>query len=82
MIEAVDLGVIMTLLGKIGWDEKTRRKNGNGKNGHASLEKKLDAIRSDIKEARDWAADQHGDLHARITDNAKAISRIEGRLDK
>jgi hypothetical protein len=93
MIEAVDLGVIMTLIGKIGWDEKTRRKNGYGKNGHVALVARISAleakvetvaaeIRMDLKESHDWAAEHHGDLHARITVTQTAIARVEGRLDK
>ena len=94
MIEFVDMGIIATLFGKIGWDERTRRKNGRNGNGPvmarlATLEasvkgltKTVDSgfneIRDEIKEARQ----ARGDLHSRITENAKLISRVEGRLDK
>jgi hypothetical protein len=93
MIEAVDMGVIATLLGKIGWDEHRRRKNGNG-NGPVmarlgKLETKVDAlvdtvdrglaaVRNELKEARD----SRGKLFDKYEGCAKAISKVEGRMER
>ena len=93
MIEAIDLGVIATLLGKIGWDERTRRKNGPNGNGPIvarlttlevavnslmqRVDRGFDGLGGEIKEARD----SRGDLRARITEAGERISHIEGRLD-
>ena len=80
----VDLGVIVTLLGKIGWDER-RRSNGNGKNGklgklEASVEglmRRMDSMAEEAKASRVV----RNDLFSRIAENGKSISRIEGRLE-
>lgn len=94
MIEAVDMGVILTLLGKIGFDEHTRRKGiGNG-NGPvlariAKLETKVNAlvdtvdrglaaVRNELKEARD----SRGKLFDKYEGCAKAISKVEGRMER
>jgi hypothetical protein len=89
VIELVDLGVIVTLLGKIGWDERRRSNNGgNGKNGKNGKLGKLEASVEGLMRRMDSMAEEakasrvvRNDLFSRIAENGKSISRIEGRLE-
>jgi hypothetical protein len=89
VIELVDLGVIVTLLSKIVWDERRRAHNGNGgKNGKNGKLGKLEAAVDGLTKRMDSMAEEakasrvvRNDLFSRIAENGKSISRIEGRLE-
>ncbi len=68
---------IATLIGKIGWDERTRRKNGRNGNG-ASVARLVKVVDDGFKEARE----SRRELYRRVTENGKAIATLQGRLDK
>ena len=94
MIEFVDMGVIATLLGKIGWDERTRRKNGRNGNGpimarlvtlEASVKGLTQTVDRGFKEIRDEIKEgrkSRGELYGKIDKVGSRVSHMEGRLDK
>lgn len=94
MIEAVDIGIITAILGKLGWDERNRRKNGGSNGTTGKMAQRLTAVETTLGgltltidkgvEAlrRDLAEarESRNDLHDRCTKNEVAIGKLEGRL--
>lgn len=75
MIEMVDLGVIATLLGKIGWDERARR---NGRHATSpAIVQRLDNIDKLLESAKK----DRGKIWDKLGGVAEQCARIEGRLE-
>ncbi len=97
MIEGVDVGIITVvtaILGKMGMDERSRRKNG-GPDGNGKLEQRLAAVETAVAGLTQTidkgvtalrlelleARVSRGELHERCTKNEVAVAKCETRLE-